>query len=1013
MHDNYPWERHQQTGLNRLPARAYQMGFATPEAALRRSRTESLGFVDLTGEWGFTLLDDPRRATEALHAHLLATADTVTIPHLWQLDGYGHPAYTDEGYPFPIDAPHVPTHNPTAIYQRIVTLGATPQGVRRVLRFDGVESFVWVYVNGHEVGWSKGSRLAAEFDVTDYLVAGDNLVSIAVIQYSDGTYLEDQDMWWMSGIFRDVYLMDRPVQGIHDFFHTVQWGNPAIINLRVESAAPVVEWRLLSPSGQDVGFGSLSTCDGQALTTIKVDEPIEWNPEDPQLYTLVLTARGDDGGLVEVMAPRVGLRELTIVDGALLLNGRYFMMHGVNRHDVSDTHGRALGMDRVRRDLLLMKAHNINAIRTSHYPNDPRFYDMADEIGLFVVAETDLETHGFVSTGDISALTDNPEWEIPYVDRIERHVLAQRNHPCVVMWSLGNESGYGCNIGAMYRRAKQLDSSRPVHYEEDRDADDVDIVSTMYSRVSQMNDFGERPMNKPRINCEYGHAMGNGPGGLAEYQEVFEKHRHIQGHFVWEWCDHGIRAEGVGGRLRWNYGGDYGDMPNNGNFCMDGLVFSWQEPSPGLAQYKYVIAPMRVTGTLEEAQIRSALWFSDTGGFDLQFTALLDGSDVATVVQAAPVLSPQATTALPIPLSVARALNSSQGEKSVVVEVLRRDATEWADAGDVVGLFQLFPEGVITDSWATLPCPLPSAVATGTVSATEVGARLEVMTSDVTMAFDSVTGELLSWCVAGRELIVGGLRPHCWKPLIDNHAQEFDTLWAPHYLNLTQLDAREFSWSKGGDTVMLRLCRRLAPPAWDIWLDVEETWTVDGSGAVTVRVHGMARGPYRDIIPVQGSEMAVNPELRRIAYFGRGPGENYHDSHAATVLAEHHTTVDDMVTPYAVPQDYGKREAVRWFSLCDDDGVGLRLEAVDTPLTLSAWPWTCAEIDEAHHIDELASDTDRITVNIDHRVLGLGSNSWGGEVLDGHRIRFEEYRYQFRLIPLTGNIAPQSNAQEQ
>lgn len=1015
--NNHPWERHRQTGHDRLPARAYQLGFPSEEAALTRERAQSLGFVDLTGDWSFTLLDDPRRANPDVHQRILDGADIVTIPHMWQLDGYGHPTYTDEGYPFPIDAPHVPTKNPTAIYQRLVGFGPTPNGIRRVLRFDGVESFVWVYVNGREVGWSKGSRLAAEFDITDHLVDGDNLFSFAVIQYSDGTYLEDQDMWWMSGIFRDVYVMDRPVEGIRDFSHAVEWGDPAKIHLAVDAGAQDVAWSLRDPVGTEVGAGSINTNGGSAEQSIEVNDPLGWNAEMPHLYTLVLTARNGDGEAVEVMAPKIGLRELTIVDGSLLLNGEYFMMHGVNRHDGSDIKGRAVDIDRVRRDLLMMKDHNINAVRTAHYPNDPRFYEMTDELGLFVVAETDLETHGFVSTGEIGMLTDDPDWEIPYVDRIERHVMAQRNHASIIMWSLGNESGYGCNIGAMYRRAKELDPSRPVHYEEDRDAEFVDIVSTMYSRVQQMNDFGERPMGKPRINCEYGHAMGNGPGGLAEYQEVFEKHRHIQGHFIWEWCDHGIRVEGNDGRPRWNYGGDYGDVPNNGNFCMDGLVFSWQEPSPGLTQYKHVIAPMRLSGTIEEPEIRSALWFTDTSEFDLRFTALVDGEDIASTRIAAPVLAPQLSARLAIPEEVLGAFENVDGERSVIVEIIRRDATEWAEEDSVVGLHQLFPTGVDCDSWAPLPERFSSArkEASSDLEVEQIDGVLRVTTTAGVLKFDAITGTVLSWNVADHELIRAGLEPHLWKPRIDNHEQESDALWAPHYFNLAQVDAKSFEWRRNGDSLVLDVTRRLAPPAWDIALTVDETWRIEPNGVITVEVRGVASGPFRDIIPVQGSEIALAKELQHVSYFGRGPGENYHDSHAATVLARHQTTVDDMVTPYAFPQDYGKREAVRWFSLHDGSGVGLRVEAIDTPLTISAWPWTCQEIDEARHIDELAPETDWITLNIDHKVLGLGSNSWGSEVLDGHRVRFEDYEYAFRLVPITSkdDIIPTRDPKEQ
>lgn len=326
---------------------------------------------------------------------------------------------------------------------------------------------------------------------------------------------------------------------------------------------------------------------------IDVKAPQQWSAENPYLYHLVMTLKNDVGEIIEVIPQRVGFRDIKVRNGLFYINNRYVMLHGVNRHDNDHLKGRAVGMDRVEKDLLLMKQHNINSVRTAHYPNDPRFYEMCDIYGLFVMAETDVESHGFANVGNLSAITDDPEWEHIYVERIVRHVHAQKNHPSIVIWSLGNESGYGCNIRAMYHAAKAIDDTRLVHYEEDRDAEVVDIISTMYTRVPLMNEFGEYPHAKPRIICEYAHAMGNGPGGLSEYQNVFYQHDSIQGHYVWEWCDHGIQATDDSGAVWYKFGGDYGDYPNNYNFCLDGLIFSDQTPGPGLREYKQVIAPVK------------------------------------------------------------------------------------------------------------------------------------------------------------------------------------------------------------------------------------------------------------------------------------------------------------------------------------------------------------------------------------------------------------------------------------
>ena len=364
-----------------------------------------------------------------------------------------------------------------------------------------------------------------------------------------------------------------------------------------------------------------------------VEQPQQWSAESPYLYHLVMTLKDADGNVLEVVPQRVGFRDIKVRDGLFWINNRYVMLHGVNRHDNDHRKGRAVGMDRVEKDLQLMKQHNINSVRTAHYPNDPRFYELCDIYGLFVMAETDVESHGFANVGDISRITDDPQWENVYVERIVRHIHAQKNHPSIIIWSLGNESGYGCNIRAMYHAAKALDDTRLVHYEEDRDAEVVDIISTMYTRVPLMNEFGEYPHPKPRIICEYAHAMGNGPGGLTEYQNVFYKHDCIQGHYVWEWCDHGIQAQDDNGNVWYKFGGDYGDYPNNYNFCLDGLIYSDQTPGPGLKEYKQVIAPVKIHAldlTRGELKVENKLWFTTLDDYTLHAEVRAEGETLAT-----------------------------------------------------------------------------------------------------------------------------------------------------------------------------------------------------------------------------------------------------------------------------------------------------------------------------------------------------------------------------------------------
>ncbi|MCC2591880.1 DUF4981 domain-containing protein [Tessaracoccus sp. OS52] len=985
------WENQQLTGRNRLAARAYFFGYADADAAASLDRRRARGFVDLSGTWNFRLFDNPRRVPAAFTSEPAEGWDEVTIPHLWQLDGYGKLQYTDEGLPFPIEQPMVPADNPTGAYQRVVALSRPAAGERTILRLDGVESYAEIHLNGQFVGMTKGSRLSAEFDVTDAVVDGENLFSVKVLQFSDGTYVEDQDMWWASGIFRDVYLVTRPAAHLTDFFvrtHKVA-DDVAEVTLTAEAAgATGIHWSI-SRDGTVVAETDVAP---GGTATLTVDGARFWNPEEPFLYDMLLTVSGADG-VSEYVPHRLGLSEITTEDGKLLLNGTYFKMHGVNRHDHDPYKGRAVGMDRVRRDLELMKRHNINAVRTAHYPNDPRFYELCDEIGLMVIAETDLETHGFANVGDLSRITDDPTWEPTYVDRIERHVLAQRNHASVMMWSLGNESGYGCNIPAMYARAKELDPTRPVHYEEDRNAEYVDVISTMYSRVQQMNDFGEHPHPKPRIICEYGHSMGNGPGGLSEYQAVFNRWDSIQGHFIWEWIDHGIAQRTADGREFHAYGGDFGDYPNNSNFCIDGMVFPWQEPSPGLVEYAQVISPVLVEYADGTLTVTNRRWFTDLSDVEVTLRVLHDGVVAETSTLAPGAVPPRGSWQQRVDVPQAEA-----GETLLTAVVTSNASHDWAEAGRQLGIYQF----QVASRPAAQPVPTPGEL---TAEADQTTLRLASERAEV--VFDLVDGDLTTWRVDGVDRLAAAPRLGFWKPLVDNHQQEADDLWFPRFIERMQHSTRSVEWRTDGDAVEVTVAVRLAPPTLDFGVRATLVWRARADGGLEVAVDGAPYGPYSDIIPRIGLSLEVPGAMRSVEWYGRGPGENYPDSAAANTVGLWQSTVENMVTPYVVPQDYGNRGDVRWLEISDGAGAGIRVAAPAGAETFnfSAWPCTSDDIDAAKHRTDLVA-RDNVTLNLNHKVLGLGSNSWGSEVLDSYRVRLEPFSFQLTLAPTSGRTEP-------
>lgn len=994
-----PWEDPQRTHQNRLPGRAYAFGYETADLARSMQRALSQGFVSLSGTWNFRLFDGPARVPSEFTSSPATDWDSIEVPHMWQFDGYGKLQYTDEGFPFPIDVPHVPSDTPTGAYQRTFRAAPSNVGDRTYLKFDGVESYFEVYVNGAFIGFSKGSRLAAEFDITSALVEGDNLLAVKVLQYSDATYVEDQDMWWASGIFRDVYLTTQVATRLNDFvitttksdFHNTQ-SFAGSLDVRLDTIGDVKEirWELLD---RDSVVASGTTTPAEGIHA-QLESVTWWNPEAPYLYDLVMAVVDADDTVTQYVPQRVGFRDIRIVDGLMLLNGSYFKMHGVNRHDNDDVRGRAVGMARVERDIVLMKQHNINAVRTAHYPNDPRFYELTDRYGLLVIAETDLETHGFENVGNLSFLTDDPEWETTYVDRIERHVLAQRNHPSIIIWSLGNESGYGCNIPAMYKRAKELDPTRFVHYEEDREAEVVDIISTMYSRVSQMNQFGELPASKPRINCEYSHAMGNGPGGLSEYQQVFDKWDNLQGHFIWEWSDHGVRAKGKNGERIHKYGGDFGDFPNNSNFCIDGLVFPWQEPSPGLTEYKQVISPVRVlNATTREVTIRNAYWFSTLEGVTLTVEAQVDGAVVDSVSVLPGAVAPREEVTLQLP----RMLEATAGELFINVGVRKNAATSYAQSNWPLAAYQFAAESV--------PAPYLGAVGAAATPAaapkvSEEFNTLSVSGDDWTIEFDSASGSLISWTVNNAPIVTRAPRINIWRPLIDNHQQEYDDLWGPNLFSQCEQSLRNFWWTAENNSVVVTAEVRIAPPVFNFGIRATYEWVIAADGTVTVKLSGTPYGPYTDIIPKIGLDLGVSPAFENLEFYGRGPGENYSDSQQANLIGRYRANVHAAFTPYVVPQDNGNHLDIRWAALSDDHGRGLFVKALGTPLNISAWPYTMSNIDEARHADDLEADPTAITFNIDHQLMGLGSNSWGSEVLDSHRLNMADFEYSFVLAPL-------------
>jgi beta-galactosidase len=979
--------------------------------------------LDLSGSWRFRL--SPRADADDGFADPGFDDTgwaTLPVPSHWQLHGYGAPAYTNVVYPFPVDPPHVPTGNPTGDYRVGLRLPEGWTAERTVLRFEGVDSEFRVWLNGRALGGSTGSRLPAEFDATAALAppGGDNLLAVRVRQWSAASYLEDQDMWWLSGVFREVRLLARPAGAIDDWLvHAGYDHETGAGTLRVEASVPA---RLTVPElGVDVAAGD----------TVRLPAVEPWSAESPRLYDGQLASAG------ERVTLRIGFRTVAVRDGLLTVNGRRVLFRGVNRHEFHPDLGRALGEDVMLADVLLMKRHNLNAVRTSHYPPHPRFLELCDTYGLYVVDECDLETHGFEPVGWRGNPADDPRWRDALVDRMRRMVERDKNRPSVVMWSLGNESGTGANLAAMAAWARERDPSRPLHYEGDRSCADVDVYSRMYPTHAEVDRIGRReeePLDDPGLDarrrampfilCEYGHAMGNGPGGLWEYQDLFERHPRCQGGFVWEWIDHGLRARTADGAEFFAYGGDFGEPLHDGNFVADGLLFPDRTPSPGLAELKKVVEPVRITadpaGGIRVANLHD---FRDLSHLAFAWHLEEEGLPVASGPLEVPPLAPGSAATVDLP-----PLPPTTAESWLTVRAVLATDHPWAPAGHEIAWGQLpvtptLPEpghtpdpepghtpdpepGHTPDPEPRGTHPVPGRVPRwGSVAQAgeEAGPVVHRPRDPLdprgplhvelgSGSFDAATGRL----VRIGDLPVDGPLLDLWRAPTDNdrghHGEAVEPLW--RRVGLDRLQHRVDEVAVGDDALVVRA--RVAPAGTDLGVVASYRWSAV-PGGLRLEVGVVPEGDWPCPLPRVGLRMAVPAGLRRVEWFGRGPGEAYADTGRAARVGRFAATVEELQTPYLYPQENGSRAGVRWATLTDGDGNGIRAEGEPT-FDLTARPWTSEQLDAARHPTDLHPG-DRVWVNLDLAQQGIGSASCGPGVLPAYRLDPAPASFTVRLYP--------------
>ncbi|MFF0342380.1 glycoside hydrolase family 2 TIM barrel-domain containing protein [Kribbella sp. NPDC004875] len=951
--------------------------------------------LSLNGQWRFRWAPTVADAADGFQAIDFDDSDWdwLPVPSSWPMHGHGSPAYTNQKYPFPVDPPYVPDENPTGDHRLAFELPASWTG-SSVLRFDGVDSCARVWLNGVELGVTRGSRLPAEFAVGEVLRPGRNVLAVRVHQWSSGSYLEDQDMWWLPGIFRDVTLIARPVDA--DVFVHADYVDGAGV-LRVESIPGAVvripELGVEAPCGEPL--------------TIPAVEP--WSAEEPRLYDAVVELPGEQVSL------RIGFRTVRIVDGVLRVNGRRIVFHGVNRHEHDPVFGRAVPDERLRAELLVMKRHNINAIRTSHYPPDSKLLELCDELGFWVMDECDYETHGFFLLGWKGNPADDPRFLDTSIDRMRRTVERDKNHPSVIMWSLGNEAGVGSNLTAMAQWTRDRDPSRPLHYEGDLSCADVDVYSRMYASHAEVEAIGkraEKPLDDPALDarrrampfvlCEYSHAGGNGPGGLPEYEDLFDRYERCQGGFLWEWMEHGIlRPDGSYG-----YGGDFGEELHDGTYVLDGLVFPDLTPQPVLAEVHKVYEPVRLTVTDDVLTILNRYDVSDTSHLSLQWDVADEGTVVARGTLDLPVVSAGDSTTVKLP----DLPDLRNRERWLTIRAVLTSDTPWARAGHEVAFtqhqLQLHPSPPPTGHFRGEPIrPTVSTPHTGGETGRGKGEPSAVqLRAGQLRAGQLGAGQLGAgrFCRRTGRLIglsgweVEHVPLELWRAPTQHDARTWDATtldrksrWAN--AGLDRLRYRTVAVERSDDE--LTVVTMVGAAATDARVLTTYHWTTDGD-SLTADVDVEPLGEWLVPWARLGVTFGVPAGFRELTWFGRGPGQAYPDSRSAARIGRYTSTIDDLQIPYLYPQENGARGDVRWAELSGTAGK-LRLTG-DPSFALTVRRWTIADLAAAEHPADLVA-SDRVWITLDALQHGLGSPTSGAPILPPHDLQPRKHRFRFSL----------------
>ncbi|MFP4379975.1 MAG: glycoside hydrolase family 2 TIM barrel-domain containing protein [Candidatus Sumerlaeia bacterium] len=1018
------WEMPELTNVGILPHRAHLAPFPDANTARTGENERSPLLKTLNGPWKFQLVSHPGESPRdfADKSFIDKDWDNIEVPGNWTVQGYDKPHYTNVMMPFENEPPHVPPNNPTGLYRKEFQLPAAWKKKRVVLHFGGVESVLAVWVNGHAVGIAKDSRTSTEFDISPYISAGKNLIACMVIRWSDASFIEDQDHWWMAGIYRDVYIYATEKQYIADVFargdldEKLQNG---ILRIQCRvgfDAMPKQEYKieaqLYNAQGKALFKSPLSenvpahrkTFDSSGVEVSlegHVNRPKIWSAEAPTLYTLVVSLHDPRGKCVEATRCRIGFRKVEIKNRELLINGKAVLIRGVNRHDHHETRGKAVTRESMIDDILLMKQFNFNAVRTSHYPNDPAFYEICDEYGLYVLDEANIESHDYYNT-----LCKDPRYAAAFLDRAMRMVHRDKNHPCIIGWSLGNESGYGPNHDAMAGWIRAYDDSRYIHYEGaitrghwHDNHHGSDVICPMYPAIEHIVNWAKTTDDwRPLIMCEYSHAMGNSNGSLKDYWDAIESHHGLQGGYIWDWVDQGLLKEDEKGRKFWAYGGDYGDEPNDKNFCINGMIWPDRTPHPSMYEFRKIAQPLAVEsqnlqkGTLI---IRNKQYFTDLSWLRGYWELAVDG----LVVQKGklPVLKTTPGESEEVQLDLKKPKVESGCECYLNLRFVTRKQLPWADKGHEV-------------AWEQFQMPWQKKRAKLNRSAPEMmieqsGDRVRIEGEQFNLIVNSKKGVLHSLNWLGKDILEMGPTLQIWRAATDNDGirekpnPDWKALskWKAAGFDRIQCESAKCKTSQGKDGAFEVSMRHVysckaAPRAFVH----EQNYHILPTGDILVdnKVTAAKKLPE---LPRVGVMLMLRPGMERLLWYGRGPQENYIDRKAGAAIDLYESTVTEQYVPYIMPQEHGNKCDVRWMALESKRGGGLLLDFPE-PLQASASHYTADDLFAVTHTNELEA-RDEVIVNIDLAQRGLGTGSCGPDTLDQYRIQPGTFHFQFRLRP--------------